>query len=916
MHPSGWRLSRRPQGTPRALRACGRKVGGHPRCGGSSGLPAGKTAPTSQEPTDEASLAPPSRPPTEPTSPAPKPDEEVANLRDAAVQRQPEGARMQYGTAPRLWAGDADTAQEDTRQEEEATPEPAAPPAGLSARRDSIDIAPRPKPEDTGEQEETTPKPAVPETAHQRGIGQGGREALAQAAQGGQQRRAAHHGAVTERSQQPAAGQRCRPQQHQHPQQEHPQKQHQRQEEQGPQPASPTDGVMADEPPTPTAAVTETATKAAATGNKKKMASVPTFYIQTRFYLIPRENVKGLSRDHPNTLAAVIEEFVSLGYGATIAIVNCGMLASRGQWRERPHRTRERTDIIRGYLTRQSSEADSLQKFLRVMRHLVGQSSEFDQLMSRVEEALEVSLPALAPEMAAASGSKQVQSLDQPLRTVINTDLKLEGTDWKIPPVIKWDSQDDLIGARSLSQFKDVNVQQMGRYPKHDTLRATSRQPETYWSSSNTSSVQRCVLRPFTIGQPRPWLPTFYIHSPILQSIARRLIHRNRFYKNMATKGRYQLDRMGGLVDECKVWAVWNILQEKKGHENQEWPLNKTARRERAKAKREQLEKEQQEQEAAKHGAHSRGAEPLSCPAEVRTHTYSACHRGGPRPTAGPPGRLQPLIPPKAGFHGWPEKSGTAPAAMKWVPIRAWKAAERTQRAKETRQRQQMHRCLHFISRRDFISYDEAAVCRYPQASAGRVVPKDEPTLTERRQATYDHDSGLTKNARKKRRKKIRKQQAKAKQGKEQPRLATIHEQGKEDGEAGGSSTVTYPKPEQAVPSPKAAALRERLQATYKQDSGLTKNARKKRCQKIRKQMAKADSLIVMPDPAVPPAKAATLAERLQATYEKDSGISKNARKQRRKKIRRQQAKADSLIVMLGEFLLWAEFMHTRRQSV
>ena len=80
---------------------------------------------------------------------------------------------------------------------------------------------------------------------------------------------------------------------------------------------------------------------------------------------------------------------------------------------------------------------------------------------------------------------------------------------------------------------------------------------------------------------------------------------------------------------------------------------------------------------------------------------------------------------------------------MKWVPIQAWKAAERTQRAKEARQRQQaknamkrqcksvqlcllcllsqMHRCLHFISRQDFISYHEAAVCRYPQVhvSAG-----------------------------------------------------------------------------------------------------------------------------------------------------------------------------------------------------
>ncbi|CEM05273.1 unnamed protein product [Vitrella brassicaformis CCMP3155] len=228
------------------------------------------------------------------------------------------------------------------------------------------------------------------------------------------------------------------------------------------------------------------------------------------------ENVKGLPRDHPNALAAVIEDFLSLGYGATIALVNCGMLASRGQWRERlimmltrldhtapalrlpeaaftpitlrqhlvdllkdvlaaePAGTsaevpidlnclgRERTDIIRGYLTSQSSEADSLQKFLRLVRHLeVGQPSEFDELMSRVEKALRVKLPALAPEMAAATGSKQVQSLDQPLKTVINTDLKLEGTNMKIPPVIKWDSQDALIGARGLSQFKDVKVQQM-----------------------------------------------------------------------------------------------------------------------------------------------------------------------------------------------------------------------------------------------------------------------------------------------------------------------------------------------------------------------------------------------------------------------------------------------------------------------
>ncbi|CEM30134.1 unnamed protein product [Vitrella brassicaformis CCMP3155] len=41
-------------------------------------------------------------------------------------------------------------------------------------------------------------------------------------------------------------------------------------------------------PPTPTANGTETALEGAATGNKKKMALVPTFYIQTRFYLIPR----------------------------------------------------------------------------------------------------------------------------------------------------------------------------------------------------------------------------------------------------------------------------------------------------------------------------------------------------------------------------------------------------------------------------------------------------------------------------------------------------------------------------------------------------------------------------------------------------------------------------------------------------
>ncbi|CEL92443.1 unnamed protein product [Vitrella brassicaformis CCMP3155] len=66
--------------------------------------------------------------------------------------------------------------------------------------------------------------------------------------------------------------------------------------------------------------------------------------------------------------------------------------------------------------------------------------------------------------------------------------------------------------------------------------------------------------------------------------------------------------------------------------------------------------------------------------------------------------------------------------------------------------------------------------------------PKAERTLTERLQATYEHDSGLTKNARKKQRKKIRKQIAKAEQGKDQQSLATIQEDEEhndEDGEAG-----------------------------------------------------------------------------------------------------------------------------------